>query len=249
MSQFAALLKREHLEHWGAFFFTPLVIFTLIFLLGISLASQVDDIQIHMSEQIHSNDGTDSRSSSWSARIDDTDERELRDELHEQGMGILGLDIAGTTDAELQHRLRSAFGAVSMPFYWILLIVLFIGSIACMHDERKDRSVLFWKSMPVSDTQTVVSKYVYLVWLAPIATIIAILIAQVYLLVVLSAFVEDGMAGRLWSESGLITYTVQLVGPSAKLDAFVEAIDDAKIVEVVRSGVSGIGRGSRILTT
>ncbi len=44
------------------------------------------------------------------------------------------------------------------------------------------------------------------------------------------------------------TYTVQLVGPSAKLDAFLKAIGSAQILEVVRSGVSGIGRGHRVLT-
>ncbi|MBK88215.1 MAG: acetolactate synthase small subunit [Gammaproteobacteria bacterium] len=40
-----------------------------------------------------------------------------------------------------------------------------------------------------------------------------------------------------------VTYTIQLVGPSNKLDAFIRAIDDVSIVEVVRSGVSGISRG------
>ena len=39
------------------------------------------------------------------------------------------------------------------------------------------------------------------------------------------------------------TYTIQLVGPSNKLDAFIRAIDDVSILEVVRSGVSGISRG------
>ena len=40
------------------------------------------------------------------------------------------------------------------------------------------------------------------------------------------------------------TYTIQLVGPSNKLDAFIRAIDDVSILEVVRSGVSGISRGN-----
>ena len=40
------------------------------------------------------------------------------------------------------------------------------------------------------------------------------------------------------------TYTIQLVGPSNKLDAFISAIDELSILEVVRSGVSGISRGS-----
>ena len=44
------------------------------------------------------------------------------------------------------------------------------------------------------------------------------------------------------------TYTVQLVGPSEKLDAFLRAIGDASILEVVRSGVSGVGRGDRVLS-
>ncbi len=48
------------------------------------------------------------------------------------------------------------------------------------------------------------------------------------------------------------TYTIQLVGPSAKLDAFVQAVEDsgvdATILEVVRTGVSGLGRGDQVLT-
>ena len=40
------------------------------------------------------------------------------------------------------------------------------------------------------------------------------------------------------------TYTIQLVGPSNKIDAFIRAIDDVSILEVVRSGVSGISRGN-----
>ena len=43
-------------------------------------------------------------------------------------------------------------------------------------------------------------------------------------------------------------YTVQLTGPSEKLDAFIAALGDTTILEVVRSGVSGIGRGEKILS-
>jgi acetolactate synthase-1/3 small subunit len=43
-------------------------------------------------------------------------------------------------------------------------------------------------------------------------------------------------------------YTVQLVGASDKLDAFLEAVGDAAILEVVRSGVSGIARGEKVLS-
>ena len=43
------------------------------------------------------------------------------------------------------------------------------------------------------------------------------------------------------------TYTIELTGAGSKLDAFLEAIDAASIIETVRSGASGIGRGERSL--
>ena len=43
------------------------------------------------------------------------------------------------------------------------------------------------------------------------------------------------------------TYTVEMSGDSAKLDAFLEAVGAPAILEVVRSGVLGIARGDRAL--
>ena len=43
------------------------------------------------------------------------------------------------------------------------------------------------------------------------------------------------------------SYVIELTGNTAKLDAFLVAIDRAAILETVRTGASGIGRGERIL--
>jgi len=43
------------------------------------------------------------------------------------------------------------------------------------------------------------------------------------------------------------TYTIELTGTSEKLNAFIEAVDRAVILETVRTGASGVGRGERIL--
>tara|TARA_R110002167_G_scaffold138768_5_gene326090 strand:- start:1111 stop:1602 length:492 start_codon:yes stop_codon:yes gene_type:complete len=43
-------------------------------------------------------------------------------------------------------------------------------------------------------------------------------------------------------------YTVQLTGSSDKLDSFIKVIDTTNVLEVVRSGVSGISRGEKVLT-
>jgi acetolactate synthase-1/3 small subunit len=44
------------------------------------------------------------------------------------------------------------------------------------------------------------------------------------------------------------TYTVQLTGPSEKCDAFIRAIGKTVVLEVARSGVSGLGRGEKVLS-
>ncbi len=43
------------------------------------------------------------------------------------------------------------------------------------------------------------------------------------------------------------SYTVEVTGDQAKNDAFLQAIDRSTILETVRTGSSGIGRGERIL--
>jgi acetolactate synthase-1/3 small subunit len=44
------------------------------------------------------------------------------------------------------------------------------------------------------------------------------------------------------------TYTIQIVGTSEKLEAFLEALTGTQILETVRTGVSGISRGEKSLT-
>lgn len=43
-------------------------------------------------------------------------------------------------------------------------------------------------------------------------------------------------------------YIIQVSGTSDKLDAFLQAVGEASILEVVRSGVSGISRGEKVLS-
>jgi acetolactate synthase-1/3 small subunit len=43
------------------------------------------------------------------------------------------------------------------------------------------------------------------------------------------------------------TYTIEITGDGSKLDAFIDAVDRTAILETVRTGASGIGRGERIL--
>ncbi|HZH44548.1 MAG TPA: ABC transporter permease [Lysobacter sp.] len=59
----------------------------------------------------------------------------------------------------------------------VLVFVVFFYSLGSLYDERRDRSVLFWKSLPVSDTATVLSKVTWALLLAPaLAVAIGLLI-------------------------------------------------------------------------
>lgn len=44
------------------------------------------------------------------------------------------------------------------------------------------------------------------------------------------------------------TYTIQLVGPGEKLDGFIQALGAATVIEIVRSGATGIARGDKALS-
>jgi acetolactate synthase-1/3 small subunit len=58
--------------------------------------------------------------------------------------------------------------------------------------------------------------------------------------------VSDIFRGRIIDVTDK-TYTIELTGAGDKLDAFLQALDQGLIIEVVRSGVSGIARGERAL--
>jgi ABC-2 type transport system permease protein len=53
----------------------------------------------------------------------------------------------------------------------VLAFVVFFYALGSLYDDRRDRSVLFWKSLPVSDAKMVLSKTLWALVLAPIAAV------------------------------------------------------------------------------
>ena len=58
--------------------------------------------------------------------------------------------------------------------------------------------------------------------------------------------ISDTCGGRI-IEMAETTFTIELTGPSSELDAYLDSLDKAAIIETVRTGALGIGRGDRIL--
>ncbi|MDE1898677.1 MAG: ABC-2 transporter permease [Xanthomonadaceae bacterium] len=96
----------------------------------------------------------------------------------------------------------------------VLAFVLFFYLLSALYDERKDRSILFWKSLPVSDRDTVLSKVVTATVLAPVIAMIVALAAYFAVLILLSLFAllhGGNPVTLLWLPSHPLLMLVKLV--------------------------------------
>jgi ABC-2 type transport system permease protein len=81
----------------------------------------------------------------------------------------------------------------------LFFTVLFVGIFYCLdalHGERRDRSILFWKSLPVSDTTTVISKALVPLLVLPLLSFAIIAAVQTILWLVTSAVLMGSGLGH-----------------------------------------------------
>lgn len=91
-------------------------------------------------------------------------------------------------------------------FGFVLAIVGFFYCLGALYDDRKDRSILFWKSMPISDTMTVLSKVVTVMVVAPffVWAILQLTTIAIMILGTVFAWVSDASAwSNIWQPSNL----------------------------------------------
>ncbi|GAB2570749.1 hypothetical protein ISP15_01985 [Dyella jejuensis] len=141
------LIKREFWEHRGGFLWAPLItggVFLLLNVMGI-ISGEV------FGSRLGFNIGDRDGQNSLAAMIHSLDAR------HMEIVGS-GLDLA----------MLSATSLISV----VLFFVVFFYCLGALYDERRDRSILFWKSLPVSDTATIVSKVIAATVLAPIIAVV-----------------------------------------------------------------------------
>lgn len=78
----------------------------------------------------------------------------------------------------------------------VMVFVVFFYALGSLYDERRDRSVLFWKSLPISDIQVVLSKAVWALFLAPVmALVIGIVIGIVIWIMSACTIAMNGIGG------------------------------------------------------
>lgn len=114
-------------------------------------------------------------------------------------------NIAG--DAERRAALTMFFVGTSWLFVVALMFLTVFYSLDSLYAERKDKSILFWRSMPVTDAETVISKLLTAAIVIPAITAVGIWITHLINLIVTSIWVasKGGDAGVLiWGSVAIL---------------------------------------------
>jgi len=110
--------------------------------------------------------------------------------------------------------------AIVMPYSMAATLIMFTGFVAALvycldalYGERRDRSVLFWKSLPVSDRTTVLAKACIPLVVVPLVTAAIALGTQLLMLPLNTAVLAASGVGaaRLWNELPL--FQMSLIQP------------------------------------
>jgi ABC-2 type transport system permease protein len=190
MNTFKWLLKREFWEHRGGFFWAP-VVAGIVFLVITSMA-------IVAGESVRRNvdDGGD-RITMNGVELDKLTETLTPKEQLEMAGGLdLGTLLAG-----------------SWPFI-VLAFVVFFYCLGALYDDRKDRSILFWKSLPISDARTVGSKLASALLIAPVIATAAAIVTAFGFLVLLSVYAAyhgGNPINLIWGPASPLTVAFHLL--------------------------------------
>jgi len=160
VSTFIALLKREFWEHRGGLWSAQ--IWTTVVLLIVMMLSMLvgEAFRVHF---MGSSSVSDLANLAMQ-RIGPNEIREFREGL---GIGLWGLGMINQI---------------------VLFFVVLFYCIGALYDERKDRSILFWKSLPATDTQTVLSKLVTAIIVAPLIALFAVAILHIGFLALIALY-------------------------------------------------------------
>jgi len=98
-------------------------------------------------------------------------------------------EIFATLSTNLSHQQQLFavwLGALVIPQMIVAMIVVAFYALDSLYNERKDRSILFWKSMPVSDAQTVGSKLATALLVVPLWVWLVSMIASLAVFAIVS---------------------------------------------------------------
>ncbi len=100
------------------------------------------------------------------------------------------LNFIAQQDVELRSKIAYEINLeLSVCFTMVLAFVVFFYLLGSLYDDRKDRSILFWKSLPASDTLTIASKLLTAMFLAPLIFWIVYVLTHILIMLLFSVVV------------------------------------------------------------
>jgi ABC-2 type transport system permease protein len=127
--------------------------------------------------------------------------------------GMLAVDPATRGSAATTYTVAAALMLATA------FVVAAFYSVGALNGERRDRSILFWKSLPVSDRTTVLAKASIPLAIVPALAFAAIVALQLALLLLSAAalLVKGQSAAPLWGELGLFRMWLALLYGAAAM--------------------------------
>jgi ABC-2 type transport system permease protein len=89
-------------------------------------------------------------------------------------------------------------GFIGGLFLTIMMLYSTLYLLDCLYDDRRDRSVLFWKSLPISDTDTVLSKLLVALVAIPLVAFVAADVTSLIVAFIVSVRARSMIGGSLW---------------------------------------------------
>jgi ABC-2 type transport system permease protein len=129
--------------------------------------------------------------------------------------------LAALLDGASPFAVMIPFMPLAIPFVVVLYLCSLIYLVNALYHDRKDGSILFWQSMPVSNLETVLSKIVTVSFVAPLITAAAsgvLILFVVLALSVLGASYDVESIG-FWTLLTAGLYSVLLIYLTAVLAA------------------------------
>ena len=125
--------------------------------------------------------------------------------IHASKMPAKMRGIAGLAPAEQHAALTTDYMMASLLLMGTTFVVSLFYCLEALQSERRDRSILFWKSLPVSDLTTVLAKTTVPLVILPLLTVVFAAIAQAAMLLLSSAvLMAHGQdPGPLWAHVSL----------------------------------------------
>jgi ABC-2 type transport system permease protein len=197
MNKMIILLKREIWEHKVSFVYLPIVVASLCAFFVISGLGvlQLGGDAITIQADIDYDNGNVKENYDVNDTFDSVVGHGLR-------------EFSGRSIQAKEKALNSVYLSVSAPLILTLWLVMISYLVMSLYQDRKDRSILFWKSMPVSDFATVISKVIAALVIAPAIYLLACMGLHIVLLLVssVSAMGYDvPVWSTLWAPSNILT--------------------------------------------